>query len=203
MRRWAGAITFCLIVGHGPEPWAQEPPASGDATGAIDRPWAVTLWTAWGTDGEIERFPVLDSNLEQSWFAGLGLSYEFARTGEHFRWEITGILAKHFGQQTHVEGDLALALRWDGFSWNDTVYTSAAFASGVSYASRLPSLEEEISPPSQRLLHFLLFELEMARPADPDRSVVLALHHRSSAYGLYGTEHGGSNFVALGLRQRF
>lgn len=166
-------------------------------------PWAVTLWGGWALDGDIAEIPGVSTDTENSWFVGLGVNWEFARTGKHFAWELEGIVAKHFGWQDHVEGDIAVVLRWDGFPWNDRVYTTAAMATGVSFTSRLPVMEEELDPSTKRFLHFLGFEATFARPSRPDLSAVLGLHHRSAAFGLYGTKNGGSNFISAGLRKRF
>jgi hypothetical protein len=37
----------------------------------------------------------------------------------------------------------------------------------------------------------------------PAWALVARLHHRSAAWGLWGTDDGGSNFFGLGLRRRF
>lgn len=175
------------------------PPAVSLARETTPGPWAVTVWGAWGTDGNIEDFPGVVSNFEKSWFAGAGLSREIAHMGEDFTWEVEGIALRHFGEQRHWEGDLALGLRWTDPFWTG----SLALSSGVSMASRLPVLEERIDPPSRKLLHFLGIEAAFSTEANPAREFVLRLHHRSDAYGLYGISGGGSNFVAIGYRRRF
>jgi len=162
-------------------------------------PWAVTFWGAWGTDGNIEDLPGVTSDFEKSWLAGIGLTREIGRTGEDFAWEVEAIAVRHFGEQRHWEGDLALGLRWRDPFWPG----SFAVHSGVSLASRLPVLEERVDPPTRKFLHFLGIEWAFAARANPSRELVLRLHHRSAAYGLYGTDDGGSNFVALGYRSRF
>ena len=184
-------------------PVATAMPAFGEEPGGTGGPWAVTAWGGWGTDGVIENLPGKDSDFENSWFAGLSLSREFARTGEHFAWELEGIIVKHFGWQTHWEGDLAVGLRWDGFSWSENLRSSIAIGTGVSYASSLPPLELAIDNETKQWLQFLSLEIDFTRATRPDRALVLRLHHRSTFYGLYGAEDGGANFLTLGLRQRF
>lgn len=174
--------------------------ASGqDRPDARSFPWAVTGWGAWGTDGVIEDLPGITSNFEKTWLVGIGLTREIGRTGEDFVWEIEGIAARHFGEQRHWEGDLSIGVRWVDPFWTG----SFAVHSGVSMASRFPVFEERIDPPTKKFLHFLGFEAAFAGKQDPSQEFVLRLHHRSAAYGLYGTHHGGSNYVALGLRKRF
>ena len=162
-------------------------------------PWAVTFWGAWGTDGDIEDFPGIASDFEDSWFAGVGLTREIGRMGEDFAWEVEAIAVRHFGEQRHWEGDLALGLRWTDPFWTG----GFAVSTGVSLATSLPALEERVDPSTRKFLHFLGIEAAFSTKSNPAREFVLRLHHRSAAYGLYGTQDGGSNFVALGYRRRF
>jgi len=202
MSRWWG-MGSRMLVGLGATTFLAWIPASAAAFEDTDRPWAATVWAGWGTDGEIEDLPGITSNFEDTWIAGLSLAREFARTGEHFTWEFEAIAVRHFGWQRHWEGDLAVGLRWDGFSWPAELHSSVAIATGVSYASRMPAMEKAVNSDTMKWLQFMAVEIDFARPERPDRALVLRLHHRSSVWGLYGTEHGGSNFYALGLRKRF
>ncbi len=194
-RRWiSGALAGAFLACEAAPPAAAEPD---------DPLWAVTFWGFWGADGDINNLPPLNSNFEKTWLAGLGLAREVARTGEHISWEIEAVVVKHIGWQTHWEGDLALSLRWDGYSWPQSLDSSVAIATGVSYASRLPEMEQAVDPDTRKWLQFMALEIDFARPERPDRALVLRLHHRSSAFGLYGTDNGGSNFYGVGLRRRF
>lgn len=164
--------------------------------------WAAAVWGGWGTDGDIENLPGVTSDFEKTWFAGVSLARQFVRTGA-FTWEFEAIAVRHFGWQRHWEGDLAVGVRWDGFSWPADLHSSVAIATGVSYASRMPAMEAAVNSDTRKWLQFMAVEIDFTRPDRPDRALVLRLHHRSSVWGLYGTEHGGSNFVALGFRKRF
>lgn len=168
-----------------------------------DKRWAATAWVSWGSDGDINNLPTISSDFEQTWMVGFSLAREFARTGAHFGWELEAGLYKHFGWQTHWEGDLGIGLRWDGYEWPKSLDSSVAVVTGVSYASSLPEMEQEVDPDSRKWLHFLALEIAFARPERPEWGIVARLHHRSSAYGLYGTENGGSNFYGLGIRRWF
>ena len=162
-------------------------------------PWAVTMWGAWGTDGNIDDIPGVVSDFENTWLAGIGLTREIGHMGDNFVWEVEAITVRHFGEQRHWEGDLALGLRWTDPFWTG----SLAVSTGISMASRLPMLEERIDPPARKLLQFLGIEAAFSSKAYPAHEFALRLHHRSSAYGLYGVDSGGSNFVAVGYRRRF
>ncbi len=179
--------------------WVPAVALAQESTATEAGPWAVTFWGAWGTDGDIEDIPGIGSDFENSWFAGIGLTREIGRMGEDFAWEVEAIAVRHFGEQRHWEGDLALGLRWIDPFWTG----SLALATGVSLASSLPPLEERVDPPTRRFLHFLGIEAAFSTPANRSQEFVLRLHHRSAAYGLYGTDDGGSNFFALGYRRRF
>ena len=174
-----------------------------DIADAGRKPWSVTFWGGWGTDGDIEDIPGINSNFEKSWFAGIGLSREIVRMGDDFMWEIEAIAVRHLGWQRHWEGDLAIGLRWTDPPWNDKFRSSLALATGVSLASRLPPLEETFDPPTKKFLQYLALEATFSSANRSGLEYVLRLHHRSAAFGLYGTDDGGSNFLALGIRKRF
>ncbi|UCH75469.1 MAG: hypothetical protein JSU82_06430 [Rhodospirillales bacterium] len=166
-----------------------------------DLRWAVTGWAHWGTNGDITTVPGVTSDFENSWIIGGSAARQFARTGEDFVWEVEAGLYKHFGWQTHWEGDLSVGLRWDGYSWPKSLDSSAAIATGISYASSLPVLEEAVDPETRRWLQFMAVEIDFARPERPEWALVFRLHHRSAAWSLWGTDDGGSNFYGLGLRR--
>lgn len=174
-----------------------------DIADAGRKPWSVIFWGGWGTDGDIEDIPGINSSFEKSWFAGIGLSREIGHMGDDFTWEIEAIAVRHFGWQRHWEGDLAIGLRWTDPPWNDKFRSSLALATGVSLASRLPPLEETFDPPTKKLLQYLALEATFSSANRSGLEYVLRLHHRSAAFGLYGTDDGGSNFLALGIRKRF
>jgi hypothetical protein len=185
----------CLLAGL--LLWLPAAALAQESAPAEPGPWAVTFWGAWGTDGSIEELPGVASDFEKSWFAGIGLTREIGRMGEDFTWEVEAIAVRHFGEQRHWEGDLALGLRWTDPFWTG----SLAVSTGVSLASSLPVLEERADPPTRKFLHFLGIEAAFSTKANPAHEVVLRLHHRSAAYGR--TDDGGSNFVAVGYRRRF
>lgn len=120
-------------------------------------------------------------------------------------WELEGQAAKHTGHQSHLETNLLLTARWNRFPWDGYVATSAALGWGFSYAHELPVLEprSDREEGSNRLLNYLLVELDFAPPTAPQWGLVFRLHHRSGVFGIYNGVNGGSNFVGGGLRYRF
>lgn len=93
--------------------------------------------------------------------------------------------------------------RWANLPWNKYVNTSFAIGEGVSYASSIPSLEGKSSEDTKRLLNYLLLEATFAPPSDPRWQLVLRIHHRSGAFGLYHAGNTGSNDIGLGIRYLF
>ena len=99
----------------------------------------------------------------------------------------------------------AFFLRYDGFFWNDRLYTTLAICSGLNYAGRIPDAERLNQPePSEAvLLHYLAPELSFALPRHPQHELVFRIHHRSSGYGLFWDISTGSNVLLVGYRYRF
>lgn len=97
----------------------------------------------------------------------------------------------------YVEG------RWANFPWNAWVNTSFAIGEGISYDTSIPSLEGKSSEDTKRLLNYLMLEATLAPPGNPRLQLVVRIHHRSGAYGLYHAGNTGSNDVGLGIRYLF
>jgi hypothetical protein len=93
--------------------------------------------------------------------------------------------------------------RWDNFPWNHVIHTSFAIGEGVSYATSIPAIESKASENTKRLLNFLMLEATFGLPTHPHWELMLRIHHRSGAYGLYHAGNTGSNDIGLGLRYLF
>jgi hypothetical protein len=112
-------------------------------------------------------------------------------------------VAYNFGGQDHWEFNVApIQLRWQRFPWSDRLRTTVAFGLGASYATELPEVEIAIEGDTRQWLIFWIMEVT-AGPRDGPWSVVLRLHHRSTGWGLMGTDDGGMNAPGLGLRWEF
>jgi len=115
--------------------------------------------------------------------------------------EIEGQAAKYYGDQEHLEFNLALAGRWQKFPWNETVNTSFAFGVGPSWAAEEPEVEVMIKGTTEQFLVYWFTEITLG-PPDANWAVVFRLHHRSKAFGLVA-EEGGSNTLVAGLKFHF
>ncbi len=96
-----------------------------------------------------------------------------------------------------------LLFRWEHFPWDRFIVNTYAIGWGVSYDSRVSTWEQHDSSNTKRLLDFLAFETTLALPKYPEWQLVLRLHHRSGAFGLYGADNAGSNFLGVGIRYNF
>jgi hypothetical protein len=115
--------------------------------------------------------------------------------------EIEGQTAKYFGDQEHLEFNLAVAGRWHRFPWDQKVDTSFAFGLGPSWAVEEPEVEVMIHGTTEQFLAYWFTEITLG-PPDANWAAAFRLHHRSKAFGLIA-EEGGSNTLAAGLKFSF
>ena len=101
------------------------------------------------------------------------------------------------------ELDPYFAFRWTGLPWNQYVLTSVAIGEGISYVTSVPYAERRNNNHTKRLLNFLMLEASFALPEHPRWQLVVRVHHRSGAFGLYGAGNTGSNNVGLAIRYLF
>ena len=124
--------------------------------------------------------------------------------GNHFSFDLEAGTAYRFGDESQGEFWGAIYLRYDGFPWNDTVYTSIAANTGVSLLTDTSEFERSRSDgQTSRLLHYLAPEITFADPSNKNLELVVKLHHRSGVFGTFDGVSGGSTFIATGIRLRF
>jgi hypothetical protein len=134
--------------------------------------------------------------------AVVALSHTFHRAADlRDSYEIEAQIAQHSGLQDHNEFNLLAAYRWHRLPWSSRLDSSVAFGLGISYASELPSVEVLLKGESDRLMAYWHLELTLGPPKS-DWQAMLRLHHRSTAFGLFG-EKGGANALTLGVRYAF
>ena len=107
------------------------------------------------------------------------------------------------GHQRFYEFDPYIPFRWTNFPWNHVFPTSLAIGEGISYVTRVPSLEKRHNCETKRLLNYLVLEATFSLVRYPQVQLVARIHHRSGAFGLYRAENAGSNDVGLGIRYLF
>jgi len=96
-----------------------------------------------------------------------------------------------------------IMFRWANWPWNDTVITSFALAEGISYVTSVPAIERKQNTNTKRLLNYLALEATFSDPTIPTLQLLIRIHHRSGAFGLYGAGNTGSNAVGVGIRYLF
>ena len=119
--------------------------------------------------------------------------------------QIAGDITLRNGKNEHTiyEFNPYIAFRWANLPWNHYVTTSFAIGEGVSYVTSVPAIEKKYNKNTKRLLNYLMLEASLAFPNCPRWQLIVRIHHRSGAFGLYQAGNTGSNDVGLGLRYLF
>ncbi len=189
-------------------------PALGGAKGD---PNAVTFFAGKGTDTSFTTILVEPWTVE---FVDLGVVAAAISTrlgtvneltgsdpggiGDDFSIDLEAGTAYRFGDEEMGEFWGAIYLRYDGFPWNDTIYTTIAANTGVSYITETSEFERGRSDgQTSQLLHYLAPEITFADPDNKNVELLIKLHHRSGVFGLFDDVTGGSTFVTTGIRVRF
>jgi len=189
-------------------------PALSETRGA---PHAVTLLVGRGTDTNFTQIisQPWTTNFVDLTMVGITASARLGTIGElvgsdlgHFgdyvSVETEAGAAYRFGEESQEEFWGSLYFRYDGFPWNDTVYTTAAINTGLSILTETSEFEKDRSnDQSSQVLHNFSPEITIANPDNKNLEFVLRLHHRSGIFGTIDGVHSGSTFVATGIRFRF
>jgi hypothetical protein len=104
---------------------------------------------------------------------------DFALQGN--RIELEGQVLRHFGDQAHWEGTLALMFRTGQIPLPGGLSVNFAFGEGASFASEPPRLEGSAKVAPRRFLNYLAFEAEFSHASVPGVPLVPRIHHRSGA----------------------
>jgi hypothetical protein len=197
-------VFVCLPFGSqvSAESWLEESERA-EAPDSEKKPeelkWAVTLYGGRLTPDSLPDALSFSASYADSYVGVAALSWQFYRLGEHIRLEVEGQVAKHAGEQDHWELNAVAVARWVTFPWNAYLATTFAAGEGISYATKIPKLEEK--PGASQWLNYLLFEVTFALPTHPEWSVVGRIHHRSGYWGALAPN--SSNVVAVGIKYRF
>lgn len=156
-------------------------------------------------EGDFNRWPEHVQSIEYT------RTLPFCNVVRQFFYPIAGVVQLNANLTYRVgsnenniyEFDPYMSWRWANFFWNKWVNTSLAIGEGISYASSIPWLEKKTNVNTKRLLNYLMLEATLAPPIYPKLQLVIRIHHRSGAYGLYRAGNTGSNAVGLGLRYLF
>ena len=170
----------------------------------FSRPWSVMLYQGFATSTDLGQTLVLDIEFEGSQFTGLAVNRKMFSFWRYFTFELEGQVLRHYGKQEHWEYDGLFMIRFHPFILDPTIDIEFAVGEGLSYATQLPTIEQEQHPDaSSRFLNYLVFEIAFSHVQYREWTLVTRIHHRSGAFRLFNGTRGGSNFLALGLRYHF
>ena len=182
---------------------------NGVAGGALERgDHAVTIYFGQSSPDAFSSiiFEPYHVNLEDTFLVALALSTKLFDVGEYLDIELEGNIVRRFGDDEEWEFNAALFLRWNKFPWQDFLYTTIglgligpSFATGISATERRKSGNNTGS----KLLNFFAPEITFSPPSNHNIAVILRVHHRSGAFGLFDGVDGGSSFVSVGFRHYF
>lgn len=136
------------------------------------------------------------------YFASLSFGRKLVEFDKYISLEPEIGIGKRFGDTDEFEIWGALYVRWNAFFWDDIIDTSIALSTGLNYATATDRLEaERAGGDTTRLQHYFSPEITFSLPEATRASLVVRLHHRSSA----GIFDGGGAFQYLmgGLRLHF
>jgi len=188
-----------------------------EPTGAqgAERSWHVTAYGGRWVNADLLEIPEFavtgELTAEHAYFVGAGLSrvivpsFSIPLPGTDFafrgnRIDLEGQVLRHFGNQSHWEGTLALVFRTGQIPLFGGLSVNLAFGEGLSYASERPNLEGSFRVEPSRLLNYLAFEAEFSHASLPGVSFVPRIHHRSGIFGVIAPKESGSNFIGAGIR---
>lgn len=183
---WLGVV---MILGNGGQALA-------------DDSWMVSLYGGRACYDSLENI-LSDREYVDSYIAALAVGKGLTDYKHYLRLEGEGQIVKHWGEQDLFEFNALLGVRWLPFPWDRYLDTSFAVGGGLSYATDEPEIEVEKNDRTARLLGYLMFELAVTVPQQPQWTLFARVHHRSGAYGLFDGVSGGSNVVGAGLRYAF
>ncbi len=125
--------------------------------------------------------------------------------GENFTLEGEAGISGRFGDESLGEAWTGLYLRYDGFPWNDRLYTTIAVNTGLSLLTSESDFERgrDENNNSAGLLHYMGPEITFADPDNKNLELMVRFHHRSGVFGLFDGVISGSTFISSGVRMRF
>ena len=194
--------------------------------------WYTTVYIGQLTSNDIREFFQFQADFVPSTMLTVAVGREFWRYHDYFALELEGQLAKYFGEYTfecdtrecrglppeqrarktqdHMEINGVLVFRWLDLPWDRYMDTSFAVGEGLSYATRVPAVEENLHMETfgfeyrtSTLLNYLMFEMAFSLPQYRQWQLVARIHHRSSVFGLLADSNSGSNTLGVGIRYEF
>ncbi len=190
--------------------------ASANPTSCYEDPcypkWFVLMYFGKMADEDLGRILALDFAFDRDTLYSLEIGRELPPASgfrQFFQPFVNSVdVRMNFTLQNDYCGNVIefnpyFACNWRNFPWRRYISTTLSVGEGISYVSRVPFSEIRQSDQSKKLLNFLVFEIGLGLPTYSCLEVVIRLHHRSGAFGLYHANNTGSTAIGLALRYRF
>ena len=203
---FAAALSSLMLAG----------PALSQSRGGAD---SLMLFGGWASDTNFAEILFMPWTADMVDIGVVGASYSHrlgsvsqlvgnvlpAHIGDHLTFEAEGGTSFRFGDEKLGEAWTALYIRYDNLPWNDTVFTTVGFNTGLSLLSDSSEFEQsrDSEGSGSKLLHYLGPEITFADPGNKDMELVFRLHHRSGVFGMFDGTVSGSTFLSSGIRIRF
>lgn len=166
--------------------------------------WRATVYSAVIVESEMIEVPLnLSRNDNDYRLVALALARRMGTWGSLLEFEAEGQVAKYIRGNDHLEVNVLGVTRWARFPWDRYVDTSFAFGAGLSFASAVPRYEHDHFRDTNKVLAYVLWELDFGHPRLPAWRLVTRIHHRSGAYGTFNGVYAGSNAVGVGFKADF
>ncbi|MGB0467260.1 MAG: hypothetical protein ACPGF7_06995 [Pontibacterium sp.] len=166
--------------------------------------WAITAYhnvlTADPLEEQLIAMASYDTNYQ---LTALAITKQIPLADPRMDLEWEGQLVKHVKGQDHHEINGLMAVRWYPLPWDHYLDIDVAAGLGLSYATQIPEFEALHHSRADKVLAYILLELEAKPKGWHNWSLVLRSHHRSGAFGLINNVHGASNSMGLGIKYRF
>ncbi len=178
---------------------------------------SVSVFAGIATDAAFtdSMFFPWDNNLQDIGVLGIAYSKRFGTVdelsggsiplGDNLTLEGEIGLSGRFGKESLGEVWTGLYLRYDGFPWNDKIYTTIAVNTGLSLLTNQSAFERgrDENNKNTELLHYMGPEITFADPDNKNLELLVRFHHRSGVFGLFDGVISGSTFISSGVRLRF
>jgi hypothetical protein len=170
---------------------------------ATDTVFTDSMFFPWTND--LENIGVVGIAYSQRFGTLDSLTNSQLPLGEHLMIEGELGLSGRFGDESLGEAWTGLYLRYDGFPWNEKIYTTLAVNTGLSLLTTESDFERgrDENHKNATLLHYMGPEITFADPANKNLELLVRFHHRSGVFGLFDGVVSGSTFISSGVRVRF
>ena len=217
----AALATLSLVSISGPDLRAEGapavPPATSSSPAVSSRsrsPWSVAVYHSVMTDNSLSDVLTAHVTLHYGFLDSVDVSYQVAENlfeghpdGSYPFWRpfagslsVAGNLTRRTGDPNGPMFEFDSYVLWRSRHVPVSPFLASTFAvgDGVSYATRVPAREVG----GQHLMNFLTLEGTLGLPSHRGVDLVLRVHHRCDAWGLFGPG-AATNALGMGVRYSF